>query len=116
MTGCILNSAGHVDIEPDQHFIDQSAAEDGVIFTHVRNGNIGDRAKRHFTLRWSPATLGLALGIRDHYRENAHKAFTVKLPGGQVVDAIYAGPPRVRQHTARAADVTVLLEEALITD
>lgn len=112
----VLDTAGFIDITRDESPVVQSAPTDGIVLTHVRNGDIGNRTRRTFTLRWAPATTSMAREIHDHYAANAHQTFELQVPGGGVADAIYLQPPQFQNRTSLAADVTVVLEEALSKD
>lgn len=112
----VLDTAGFFDTAQVEHSVVQSLPADGIVHTHVRNGDLGNRMRRRFELRWQPATLSMTWEIRDHYTVNAHAAFVLNLPGGGAANVIYAEPPRIQQQTALSADVSVVLEEALITD
>ena len=111
-----LDTAGFVSIESEHPTTAHADASNGVLFTHVKNGNIGDRSKRTFTLSWPTASHGLSRNVRDHWESNAHAAFKFNLAGGEEVDVIYKDSPRFQQRTATSTAITVTLEEALTID
>lgn len=111
----ILATAATFDIE-DRHMVSRSDWRHGILLTDPRNGDIDNRTRRRFLLKWSPGTTAQAVIVREHYAANGHVAFDLDLPGGETAKAIYREPPDIQHRTPAAAEIAVVLEEALITD
>ena len=107
----VLDSAGFVDFDEVATPLVQSRPEQGIVHSHVRNGDLGSRTRRGITLRWQPCSYSTVRNILHHYNQYAHAPFDLQLPGGESVNVIYRGGPRVQRRSALSADVTVLVEE-----
>ena len=112
----ILATAGEIHLEPHALPTVRSDWRAGALLTRAINGNLGNRARRTFRLRWPIAPARAARALREHYAANVNAPFDLDVPTTGAVKVFWAGPPRISAAGAGSVSMSAEFVEALITD